>query len=165
MLNEAATRSASIRSPRGERLANYLAAKGPKLPRPELKDDGLQWGPVVDGLQAAMELSPKKEAYLPGEPIHVRFHIRNAADYAIQVGLMSGTWQDDWERSVFIRDETGKRLEGRGGWHSGIVGIIQHTLKPGETVSHPAATLAIVAPGKEPSSLAVRYSVEAEPGV
>ncbi len=147
---------------KGERLAHYLAAKGPKLPRAERKDDGLKWGPVVDGLQAAVELSPKKNAYLLGESIDVQFHIRNAADYAIQVGLMSGRWQDG---SVFIHDAAGKRLKGQGVWMSGTVGIIQHTLKPGETVSRPTASLAFVAPGKRPSASSVGHWVEAAPGV
>ncbi|NQU20499.1 MAG: HEAT repeat domain-containing protein [Candidatus Nealsonbacteria bacterium] len=148
---------------KGERLAHYLAAKGPKLPRPELKDDGLQWGPVVDGLQAAIELSPKKDAYLLGETIAVRFHIRNAADYAIQVGLQSGSWQD---MTPLIHDAAGRRLKGRGGaWGSGTVSIMQHTLKPGATVSHPATSLAFVAPGKQPWAGSVGHSVEAAPGV
>ncbi len=148
---------------KGERLAHYLAAKGPKLPRAEPKDDGLKWGPVVDGLQAAVELSPKKEAFSLGETIAVRFHVRNAADYAIQVGLQTGGWQD---MTALIHDAAGQPLKERGGaFGTGTVAIIQHTLKPGGTAAHPATSLVFVAPGKRPWAGSVGHSVEAVPGV
>ncbi|KKK74048.1 hypothetical protein LCGC14_2887670, partial [marine sediment metagenome] len=149
----------------GKRLAHYLAAKGPKLPRPEAKEDGLKWGPVVDGLQLAVELTPKKDAYFLGETIDVRFYFRNAADYAIQVGLAIPWRQDMTERSVLIHDEKGKRLKGQGTWMSGLVGTKQKTLKPGETASYNSSNLAFVAPGKRPGTGAVGYWVEAAPGV
>jgi beta-lactamase regulating signal transducer with metallopeptidase domain len=149
----------------GERLAHYLAAKGPKLPRPETEDDGLEWGPVVDGLQLAVELSPKKNAYLLGETIDVKFHVRNAVDYAIQVGLAMPWRQDLTDQTVLIHDENGKSLTGKGVWMSGTVGTKQYTLKPGETASYESCDLAFVDPGKEPGGGSVGYWVEAAPGV
>ncbi len=145
----------------GKRLAHYLAARGPKLPKPELKDDGLTWGPVVDGLQLAVELSPKKDAYLLGEAIAMRFHFRNAADYAIQVGLISCR-QD---MSVFVHNQKGKLLKHQATWRSGTVGTRQQTLKPGETASYASSGLAFVAPGKQPGAGGVGHWVEATPGV
>lgn len=150
---------------KGERLAHYLAAKGPKLPKPDLKDDGFKWGPVVDGLQLAVELSPKKEAYLLGETIDVRFHVRNAADYVIQVGLAVPWRQDLTDRTVLIHDENGKSLKGKGTWFSGTVGTKQYVLKPGETASYESCDLAFVDPGERPDGSRVGYWVEAAPGV
>ncbi len=144
----------------GKRLAHYLAARGPKLPKPELKEDGLKWGPVVDGLQLSVELTPKKDAYLLGEAMDMRFHFRNAADYASQVGLISCR-QD---MSIFVHDEQGKLLKHQASWRSGLVGTRQQTLKPGETASYPSSGLAFVAPGKQPGAGGAGHWVEAAPG-
>jgi len=144
----------------GKRLAHYLAARGPKLPKPPLKDDGLSWGPVVDGLQLAVELTPKKDAYFLGEAIDMRFHFRNAADYAIQVGLISCR-QD---MSIFVHDENGKLLKHGAVERSGTVGTRQQTLKPGETASYPSSGLAFVASGKQPGAGGPGHWVEAVPG-
>ena len=150
----------------GKRLAHFLAAKGPKLPKPDLKDDGLKWGPVVDGLQLAVEFAPNNRAYLLGETIDVRFHVRNAADYALQVGLAAPMRQDMTEQSVFIHDEDGKRLEGKSTFfHGGTVGAIQHTLQPGESASYNSSDLAFVARGKQPNAGTVGHWAEATSGV
>ncbi len=149
----------------GKRLAHYLAAKGPKFPQPELKDDGLSWGPVVDGLQLAVELKGGKFVYHLGETIDLRFHIRNAADYAIQVGLTVPMKQGLGDRSVFIYDAQGQRLKGDSTWMSGTVGTKQVTLKPGESASYESSDLAFVAAGKRPGVGAVGHWVEAKPGV
>lgn len=149
----------------GERLAHYLAAKGPKLPKPDGKEDGLEWGPVVDGLQLAVELSPKKDAYLLGQTIDVKFHVRNAADYAIQVGVAVPWRQDLTDQTVLIHNQNGESLKGKGVWYSGTVGTKQHTLKPGETVSYESCDLALVDSDKRPGGATVGYWIEAAPGV
>ncbi|MGD9126089.1 MAG: efflux RND transporter permease subunit, partial [Planctomycetia bacterium] len=154
-----------IQCMQGLRLAHYLAAKGKKFPKPELKDDGLAWGPVVDGLQLAVELKPKRDFYYLGETIDVRFHIRNAADYAIQVGLTMHMKQDMGDGSVFIENEEGKRLKSKSVWMSGGVFTKQQVLKPGETATYESSNLAFLAPGKKPGAGAVGCWVEAGPGV
>ncbi len=149
----------------GKRLAHYLASKGPKLPNPELKEDGLKWGPVVDGLQLAVELNPKKDSYQLGQPIDVRFHVRNAVNYVIQVGLAIPLRQDMSQRSVFIYDAEGKRVEGRNRWMSGTVSTKQTTLRPGETAMYQSSDLAFIAPGEKlDPRTQVGCSVEANPG-
>ena len=45
----------------------------------------LSFGPVMNGLQAAVELTTSNGVFRLGEPIGVRFHIRNASDHGIVV--------------------------------------------------------------------------------
>jgi hypothetical protein len=73
----------------GKHTARYLAKKGKhygKASAPlERVDGNLRFGPVVDGLSAAVELIPRGEDFVLDQAVEVRFHIRNEADYEIQV--------------------------------------------------------------------------------
>jgi hypothetical protein len=50
---------------------------------PPRKQPDLVWGPVTQGLQAAVEFVPQQESYVFGAKADVRFHVRNVSDQAI----------------------------------------------------------------------------------
>ncbi|MBN2216273.1 MAG: hypothetical protein JW719_02745 [Pirellulales bacterium] len=148
----------------GTRLAHYLAAKGPKRPKPTFKDDGLAWGPVVDGLQLAAELTPAGP-YTLGQPIKLRFHVRNAAEYPIQIGINVPTRQDMGQDAVIIQDAEGRRLQGHSILYSGMISTQHRTLEPGQSTTYASSGLALVASGTKFNGRdMVGYWVEAEPG-
>jgi hypothetical protein len=147
----------------GHRLAHYLAIQGPKLPKPAWKDDGLAWGPEVDGLRAAAELSPKKDAYALGEKIALRFHIRNASDRAITIA--SDSWlQQAGPDAVIVEDERGQRLRVGHTWYSGMTPTQRETLEPGQTAIFASSGLAFIGPGAEVPGHPVGHRVTAPPG-
>lgn len=148
----------------GTRLAHYLAAKGPKQPKPTFKDDGLTWGPVVDGLQLAAELTPAGP-YTLGQPIKIRFHVRNAAEYPIQIGINVPTRQDMGQDAVIIQDAAGRRLQGHSILYSGMISTQHRTIEPGQSTTYASSGLALVASGTKFNGRdMVGYWVEAEPG-
>ena len=60
---------------------------------------------MVDGLRAAVELISTNREFQIGQPITVRFHIRNESDYAIQIASESRSEGDE----LILQTETGDR--------------------------------------------------------
>jgi hypothetical protein len=90
----------------GKHTARYLAKKGnhyAKASAPLEREDGkLHFGPVVDGLSAAVELIPKGGDLVLDQAVEVRFHIRNEADYEIQVA--GSSWRQG-DKLILQRDD------------------------------------------------------------
>ena len=148
---------------KGHRLCHYLGAKAPKLPKPALKDDGLAWGPPVDGLSAAAELVPKRDDYALGEKIELRFHIRNVSDHAITVA--GETWrQEAGPNAVIVEDQQGRRCRVGHSWYSGRTPTKRQMLKPGEKVVVGSSGLAFTGRGVKDPGHPVGHRIQASPG-
>ncbi len=124
---------------------------GPAPATPETRPSGsaaeMIWGEPVDGLQAAVELLPAKEAYAYGEKIDVRFRVRNVSDGTIQ--LATATLRQD---RAEIRDDGGTIREVPSKWYSGWARIVRHELKPGQDVTLESTGLGIVQEWQEVES-------------
>ncbi len=146
----------------GKRLAHYLAAKGPKLPRKETPDDGLKWGQVTDGLQAAVRLIQGNATCALGEEVELEFHVRNASDYAITIA--GASWRANAESDAFmIENEHGERLVVSFHGHDG--GQLQrNALQPGEIAVFRSSVLSFRAKGSERPSQPAGHAVLTTPG-
>ena len=89
----------------GERTAHILARHQPRSAKPPPASGRWNFGPLVDGLRAAVELITTNGQVNPGESVGVRFHIRNEADYDIQVRAPLPRSGID---SLFVTDEIGR---------------------------------------------------------
>jgi predicted Ser/Thr protein kinase len=92
----------------------------------------LSFGPVINGLQAAIEFKPANSAYALGTPIEILFHVRNVS--AKTIYLSGGSWRQDGPDAITITDEKGQRIAVQHVWFSGITPIQRSTLLPGESV-------------------------------
>jgi protocatechuate 3,4-dioxygenase beta subunit len=140
----------------GKHTARYLAKRGThypvQIPFPERSGERLRFGPQVDGLRAAVELVPTNGTYVLGQAIEVRVHIRNEADYEIQVA--SSEWRQG--DKLVIEDETGQPAEDDLGRpimtgqidYSGISRTRRAVLKPGESAVLKSSGLAFLAEGQ-----------------
>jgi beta-lactamase regulating signal transducer with metallopeptidase domain len=116
-------------------------------PPPTQPADAPAWGEAVDGLQAAVELVPAKEAYAYGEKIDVRFRVRNVSDRTIPIATATQR-QDRAE----VRDDGGTIREVPAKWYSGWPRIVRHELKPGQEVTLESTGLGIVQEWQEMES-------------
>ncbi|MDM8007624.1 MAG: M56 family metallopeptidase [Phycisphaerae bacterium] len=116
-------------------------------PPPTQPADAPAWGEAVDGLQAAVELVPAKEAYAYGEKIDVRFRLRNVSDRTIPIATATQR-QDRAE----VRDDGGTIREVPAKWYSGWPRIVRHELKPGQDVTLESTGLGIVQEWQEVES-------------
>jgi hypothetical protein len=127
----------------GGHTARYLAKKEmhyAQVSAPLEKVDGkLHYGAVVDGLSAAVELIPKGTDFVLDQAVDVRFHIRNEADYEIQVA--GNSWRQG-DKLILRRDDAESSL----GEHrreilisrvhySGISLTQREILKPGQSIT------------------------------
>jgi 5-hydroxyisourate hydrolase-like protein (transthyretin family) len=120
------------------------------------------FGPVTKGLQAAVELDPGSGGFTLGQPIKVRFHIRNASDKSIY--LAGGSWRQD--STIKIEDEQGRQVPARYVWSSGETLILRNLLEPGDSTRFHSSGLAFIAEGagdKRVSGPVCNY-VEVKPG-
>ncbi|MEO7297940.1 MAG: serine/threonine-protein kinase, partial [Verrucomicrobiota bacterium] len=92
----------------------------------------LSFGVATNGLCAALELIPSNGVFVLGQPIEVRFHIRNVSKTNIIVA--GGSWRQDDEHRITIRDEQGQKTPAHHTWYSGITPIQRNVLQPGESV-------------------------------
>ncbi len=153
----------------GKHTARYLArrrapsaAPGPAAAPAENR---LKFGPVVDGLQAALELITTNGGFAYGRPIDVRFHIRNAANYPIQIA--SDSWREGDD--AIIEDERGLRREGGLIWYSGVSLIRREVVQPGQTIILKSSSLALFSPDdkRRPDAAVshlVGYTAKVKPG-
>ena len=90
------------------------------------------FGPVVNGLQAALELRAADGGdYTLGRPIEVRFHIRNVSKGNIYVAGES--WRQDDSAGLTITDEKGQKLRTSSIFYTGVDPVQRVLLKPGDT--------------------------------
>jgi hypothetical protein len=89
----------------GERTAHILARHRPRSAKPPPASVNWNFGPLVDGLRAAVELITTNGQVNAGESVGVRFHIQNEADYDIQIRAPLPRNGID---SLFVTDEIGR---------------------------------------------------------
>jgi beta-lactamase regulating signal transducer with metallopeptidase domain len=129
----------------------------------------LVWGPVRDGLQAAIELqrprptngavgSVGSPTEAPGVPtkaaVNVVFHVKNVGDKPITFSSETGRQGD----TIKVQDEAGKDVPVSTPWFSGWPIMVRWVLQPGEI-----AELHVLAPGlhmiEKPGKYSVQYTI------
>jgi hypothetical protein len=126
----------------------------------------LAWGPVRDGLQAAIELhrpritngapgSVGSPTEAPGVPVKalvgVTFHVKNVSDKPITFASETGRQGD----TVKVTDEAGKEVPISTPWYSGWPVMVRWLLQPGEV-----AQLNVLAPGLDTIQIPGKYAVQ-----
>jgi hypothetical protein len=128
----------------GKHTARYLAKKGThyavQFPLPGWADEKLKFGPMTDGLRAAVELVTTNGEFVMGQPIEMRFHIRNEADHDIQIA--SESWRQGDE--AIIEDKEGKPVSMGHNWYSGDSLTQREVLKPGQTAVFKSSSLELL---------------------
>ncbi len=105
----------------------------------------LQFGPVVNGLQAAIRVSPDKERYDYGEAVERTVVLRNAGDQDISLYLPCACWATHWRGM----DELGRRLDSRAKFPDPLdPAYVRFKLAPGQTKELPAGLLLLSRDGK-----------------
>jgi hypothetical protein len=107
---------------------------------PPRKQPDLVWGPVTQGLQAAIEFVPQQESYVFGAKADVRFHVRNVSDRAIRFSTEHVRRGDH----ATVLNEAGREQRVTDMWHSARALFIHFTLKPGQEAVLDAESLGIV---------------------
>jgi hypothetical protein len=146
----------------GNHTARYLAAKAKRSqPVPALNrvDGNLIYGKAVDGLSAAVELTPKNGVFSIDQPIEVHFHIRNETNYDIPIASSSFRQGD----KPIVEDDRGLPLNVGVNSYSGISPTQREILKPSQTVTFRSSGLEFVNP-QTPPSYPVGYTVITKPG-
>jgi beta-lactamase regulating signal transducer with metallopeptidase domain len=161
-----------VRYLEGKNLARYLRSKqepvknpeGPPFPERGYKDGSAQhlvWGPVNDGLRAAVELVPTKSEYLLGEPIKVRFHVENVSTTTIQI--RSGNRQ---ESHPAVRDGQGNTVSVTNApSNTGLIQATPKEMKPGQTVVYDNDGLCFGELASSPQDFSLGTTVHGGPGV
>lgn len=149
-------------------MSNEVAltiAQDPSAPKaPELV-----WGPVKDGLQAAIEfrkVKPKNGSKgatgspteAPGVPVNttigVIFHVKNVSDKNITFASETGRQGD----TIHVKDAAGKEVPVSSPWFTGLPIMVRWVLKPGEV-----AQLSVLSPGvsgiEQPGKFDVSYTI------
>jgi beta-lactamase regulating signal transducer with metallopeptidase domain len=126
----------------------------------------LVWGPVRDGLQAAIELqrprptngavgsvgSPNETPGVPTKAaVGVIFHVKNVSDKSITFSSETGRQGD----TIKVQDEAGNDVPVSTPWFSGWPIMVRWVLQPGEI-----AELHVLAPGLQTIEKPGKYSVQ-----
>lgn len=132
-------------------------------PTPRLDPEKLVWGPVKDGLQAAIAFKATKgvrgdplraPGVLVGSGIGVVFHVKNASDRVITFASETGRMGD----SVEVLDIVGEKVEVPTIWQTGWPIDVRWILNPGEV-----AALDVISPTvsglKHPGVYSVKYTI------
>ncbi len=127
------------------------------------KDQELSWGPVVDGLQAAIEFQvpdyvQEDPTDLPGIPLKTKtsvfFHVRNASDRPITFASETARQGD----SIHVTDATGEKVDVRSTWYSGWPIDVRWVLQPGDVARLYLLTPSVASIDK-PGMYTVRYTL------
>jgi hypothetical protein len=128
--------------PATPRLADFVWARvEPTTNSAEAKPVKATFGPVVKGLQAAVELQRPEGGFALGKAIRVRFHIRNASNKSIY--LAGGSWRQD--SRIKVEDEQGQRIPVRHVMYTGETLIQRNLLEPGDSALFHSSSLAFIA--------------------
>ena len=103
----------------------------------------LSFGPEVKGLRAALELIPPGKIIHLGDPIDMRFHIRNVSDKNIYVS--SGSWRQPDDSLITVEDAQGNTVPVRTTIDDGVTPLLRILLEPGTTTYFNGSGLAFVA--------------------
>lgn len=138
----------------------------------DMAADKLVWGPVKDGLQAAIELrrprptngapgsvgSPNEAPGVPTKStISVVFHVKNVSDKNITFSSETGRQGD----TIQVTDEAGKAVAVSVPWYSGWPIMVRWVLKPGEVADLNAFVSGldtIEKPGKYTVQYTIRFN-------
>ncbi len=129
----------------------------------EAKRPKLVWGPVKDGLQAAVEFRPFPGAAPTNDPpgifptmpqVSTIFHVKNVSDRTIKFVSETGRQLD----KVTATDEAGKTKRLEGAFFTGWPILVRWTLKPGEVAELHALTSGIGLLDK-PGKYTLRYDI------
>ena len=135
------------------------------LPENPAVPQNLSFGPETNGLRMAVELTTTNGGVQLGEPIEVRFHVRNVSKRNI---LISGTsWRQLAAADILIiTDEQRRKLAAHRLWYSGLAPLLRHELKPGETAVFPSSRLEFLPENADASQIShpVGAYVKARPG-
>jgi hypothetical protein len=154
-------RSGSISRDQGQAVQPQSApvpVAGPVQPPAKEK---WNYGPEVNGLRAAVGLEENQEL-TGGQPVTLRFHIRNQTNHNIQLYTFAPRDADD-ELSVF--DATGRPMPVGRSIALGEPLVRRVIIGPGdESVLEGPGLVFLVAPGDAGSAHQPGYSVKAAPG-
>ena len=146
----------------GEVTSNEVAftvANDQSAPKPPQ----LVWGPVKDGLQAAVEFRQPPGAAPTNDPpgtfltkpeVSTIFHVKNVSDRTIKFVSETGRQGD----AGTATDEGGKTIKLESAWFSGLPILVRWTLKPGEVAELYSLTSGISLL-KKPGKYTVRYDI------
>jgi hypothetical protein len=122
----------------------------------------LSFGPVTNGLQAAVELTTSNGVLRLGEPIEVTFHIRNSSGE--RVFLTGASWRQDDDLTV--EDQQGQKVEVHHIPQLGATPVKSEYLLPGWIAVFHGASLAFLPEDVDEKQvpLSVSYYVKVKPG-
>ena len=100
----------------------------------------LTFGPVTNGLCAAVELAPSNGVFRLGEPIEVVFHIRNSSSE--RVFLTGASWRQGDD--LMVEDQNGQKIEVHNITQDGVTPIKSEYLLPGWIALFHSARLAFL---------------------
>lgn len=125
----------------------------------------LSYGPEVNGLQAALELIPPGKGVHPGEPLDMRFHVRNVTKEK-NIFISGGSWRQDNGPSIIVEDAQGKSIPVQHIWYSGITPLQRNLLEPGESTYFHSSSIAFIAEGTASNDVKhpVGHYVKVKPG-
>ena len=139
-------------------------------PDPSYREPRLVWGPVKDGLQAALEIGvPPNTDGSPSEspgvllktPLHSVLHVKNVGEAPITFVSESPRQGD----RVHVMNAVGRRVEVRDVWRSGAPIDVRWNLEPGDTAHLPVATPSLNdldQPGKYIVHYTIRFNSRAQ---
>jgi hypothetical protein len=106
------------------------------------------WGPVVNGLQAAVRFIPEKETYALGETIGMEFLVRNIGPIPLE--FLTSKWRNG--DLCVVTDEKRESRPGGTALFSGINPVRRVKLAPGEVAALESASFTIMpeASGRSP---------------
>ncbi|MDP2325075.1 MAG: hypothetical protein Q8N51_13745, partial [Gammaproteobacteria bacterium] len=105
-------------------------------PEDEATAEGRMWGEAVDGLQAALKLSPSGGAFTLGEPIQADIQLRNVSGKDIEFTTLNTALPGE----IIVRDSAGNRVATGSNLILDISsGLHRYVIRPGEmaTIGHP----------------------------
>ncbi|MGA2615986.1 MAG: protein kinase [Thermoguttaceae bacterium] len=122
----------------------------------------LSFGPVVNGLQAAVELKPASGTFRLGEPIGVVFHIRNRSTNGVYVAGLSWRQNDN----LTIEDDQGRKVDVEHILSTGEPAILRAIVQPGDKAVFNSGSLEFLAEDANDKEAAspVAYYVKVKPG-
>lgn len=97
------------------------------------------WGHEVNGLQAATEFIPEKNAYKQGDVIDILLHVSNVSDHLIQ--FLASDWRQ--EEECFLKDSNGNEIPCNHILYTGLSNINRISLDPCESVSIKSSSFGI----------------------
>ncbi len=118
------------------------------------------WGPEVNGLQAAVEFIPEKEAYTQGEIIGIVFHIRNISSHRIQ--FTTSVWRNG--DGCIIKDANGTEIRHTSNHYSGWPRIVRIVLDPCESTIIKSSSFGIAKDNHQEFGYPVGNDAYLEPG-